>query len=80
MDPAGERVEHHGAVELALPGGVLSDVGDPQLIRSGSGERLDSEPSPQTRCRTSQIGAQGAVSAPGQPAFSDQTSDPVPCS
>jgi hypothetical protein len=32
------HVEHDRAVELALAGGVLGDVGDPQLVRSMPGE------------------------------------------
>src|SRR6266540_4301508 len=36
--PAGVRVQDDRTVDLALPGGVLGDVGDPQLIRSRSGE------------------------------------------
>ena len=35
---AGERVEDHAAVQLALAGGVLGDVGDPQLIGGVPGE------------------------------------------
>ncbi len=31
-------VEHDGAVDLALDGGVLGDVGDPQLIGRRAGE------------------------------------------
>ena len=37
-DPAGERVEHGGAVHLALLGGVLGDVGDPEAVRLGHRE------------------------------------------
>jgi hypothetical protein len=49
--PAGEHIQHHTAVHLALPGGVLGDIGNPQLIRCrpvepaldqiGSGRRID---------------------------------------
>ena len=31
-------VEHDRAVDLAMPGRVLGDVGDPQLIWDGPGE------------------------------------------
>jgi hypothetical protein len=31
-DPAGVRVDDDAAVDLALPGGMLGDVGDPQLV------------------------------------------------
>jgi hypothetical protein len=37
-DSTGVHVEHDRAVELALPGGVLGDVGDPQLVRFMPGE------------------------------------------
>jgi hypothetical protein len=33
--PAGEHVQHHTAVHLALPGGMLGDVGHPQLVWGG---------------------------------------------
>jgi hypothetical protein len=36
--PTGVGVEDHAAVELALPSGVLGDVGDPQLIRAVAAE------------------------------------------
>ena len=36
-DAAAERVEHDGAVDLALPGRVLGDVGQPQLVRAACG-------------------------------------------
>jgi hypothetical protein len=29
---AGEHIQHHTAIQLAFPGGVLGDVGDPQLV------------------------------------------------
>ena len=32
-DEPGERVEDDAVVDLALPGGVLGDVGHPQLVR-----------------------------------------------
>lgn len=37
-DAAGVGVEHGAAVDLALSGGVLGDVGDPELVRPGAGE------------------------------------------
>src|SRR4051812_24112781 len=37
-DAAAERVEDDGAVDLALPGRVLGDVGQPELIRTLSPE------------------------------------------
>ena len=30
-----KHVEHHGAVDLPFPGGVLGDVGDPQPVGLG---------------------------------------------
>jgi hypothetical protein len=36
--PARAGVQHDGAVQLAFAGGVLGDVGDPQLIGAGAGE------------------------------------------
>jgi hypothetical protein len=30
--PTGEHIQDHTAVHLAFPGGVLGDVGDPQLV------------------------------------------------
>jgi len=37
-DPVAEQVFDQAAVELALGGGVLGDVGDPHLVRPSSGE------------------------------------------
>jgi hypothetical protein len=37
-DAAGAGIQYHGAVELAFAGGVLGDVGDPQLVRARPGE------------------------------------------
>ena len=39
---AGEGVEHDRAVDLALAGGVLGDVGHPQLVRAGRAANLRS--------------------------------------
>lgn len=36
--PTGERVQHDRAIHLALPGVVLGDVGDPQLVQLRAGE------------------------------------------
>ena len=36
--PPGGRIEHDGAVDLAFPGRVLGDVGQPQPVRLGPGE------------------------------------------
>ena len=37
-DLAGVEVEHDAAVELALAGGMLGDVGEPQLVGRRGGE------------------------------------------
>ena len=55
-DPATPDVEHHGQVEEAAPGGHVGDVGHPERIRAGRGERpLDQirrrPPGPERRCR-----------------------------
>jgi hypothetical protein len=36
--PPGRAVQDHRAVELALAGGMLGDIGDPQLVRPAAGE------------------------------------------
>ncbi len=41
--PAGPGVEHHAAVQLPLSGGVLGDVGHPQLIGPVAGEEALNE-------------------------------------
>jgi hypothetical protein len=37
-DAAAERVEHDRAVDLALPGRVFGDVGQPQVVRTAAPE------------------------------------------
>jgi hypothetical protein len=37
-DPVAEQVLDRAAVQLAFGGGVLGDVGDPDLVRLGGGE------------------------------------------
>ncbi len=74
-DPA-EDVEHGGAVDLALGGGVLGDVGDPQPIGTFGDESALHQVLMHRRRRVG-TAVFAPVTDPGQPAGAHQPGHPL---
>jgi hypothetical protein len=63
---AGVGIQHDRAVDLALAGGVLGDIGHPQLVRSGAGElAVDQVGGDLVRLGVAPFGSAGHSGEPG---------------